>query len=251
MQNQVVEAFQHAVFPLYLHDFALTCTAFHTHRNSVLEGLKASFGPPELLSVAEGNGWRPEKGADKVDALKGSSLRVQGLPSILQLHLLRFNYNWQTDQMSKINSRCSFPAELDLSSVCAQVEESEESRSRYALQSIVIHVGEYGSGHYYSYVRPNVLSDDWYRFNDHVVTKVTLDEVFADAYGGKTPVVKSNGSKKGSCRLLQWFKSMLQVREDPFGFGGRTSNAYVVQYVRCCDIPSLYLLGNGKQQKEG
>ena len=164
-----------------------------------MAGLEESFGSAELLSVAEGNGWRPEKGADKVDAHKGCLLRVQGLPSILQLHLKRFNYDWKTDRMSKINNRCSFPEELDLSSVCADIQESETSRACYALQSVVIHVGEFGSGHYYAYVRPDVLSSDWYRFNDHVITKVSFDEVVADAYGGRNAKVESDSqSESGS-----------------------------------------------------
>ena len=156
-----------------------------------MEGLKESFGTAELLSVAEGNGWRPEKDADKVDALKGCLLRVQGLPSILQLHLKRFNYNWQTDQMSKINTPCSFPEELDLSTICTDIQQNEKSRACYKLQSVVIHVGEFGSGHYYAYVRPDVLSDTWYRFNDHVATQVTFDEVVADAYGGRNAKAES------------------------------------------------------------
>lgn len=209
-----------------------------------MEGLKKSFGPPELLSVAEGNGWRPEKGSDKVDAFKGSLLRVQGLPCILQLHLKRFNYDWQTEQMSKLNHRCSFPEELDLSQLCEDVEEDEKPTAAYVLQSIVVHVGEFGSGHYYAYVRPNVLSEDWYRFNDHLVTKVSLSEVFADCYGGKYPFCNSNRHRKG---LLERIKSFFQPEEGPFGFGGRTSNAYVVQYVRRCEIPSLYLLDKNSQ----
>ena len=129
-----------------------------------MEGLKQSFGTPELLSVKEGNGWRPEKGAEKVDALKGCLLRVQGLPPILQLHLKRFNYDWQKDRMSKINDPCSFPEELDLSDVCADIQENEKPAACYALQSVVVHVGEFGSGHYYAYVRPDICSDTWYRF---------------------------------------------------------------------------------------
>mmetsp|Transcript_29053 Transcript_29053/g.45147 ORF Transcript_29053/g.45147 Transcript_29053/m.45147 type:complete len:272 (+) Transcript_29053:34-849(+) len=77
-------------------------------RSSVLPAMSEMFGSPELLQKIEGNGWRPEKGAEPVDALKGSSLRVQGLPSILQLHLKRFNYDWHTDSMSKINDRFEF-----------------------------------------------------------------------------------------------------------------------------------------------
>ena len=67
------------------------------------------FTQPEILRVSEGNGWRPSKGADKVDAYKGSSLKDDGLPSLLQLHLKRFKYDWETGETSKINDCCSFP----------------------------------------------------------------------------------------------------------------------------------------------
>jgi ubiquitin carboxyl-terminal hydrolase 7 len=139
-----------------------------------------------LLSVAEGNGWRPDKDADKVDAHKGSTLIAEGLPPILQFHLKRFMYEWQTDSMTKVNSRLAFPSELDLSSICRSVDSKEEGEdcvdlTTYDLQSVVIHMGKYGVGHYYSYVRPDMNSDTWYRFNDHVVEKVSEK----DAYGGE------------------------------------------------------------------
>ena len=216
--------------------------------NSVIEGLKASFGSPELLSEKEGNGWRPEKGANRVDALKGSLLRVQGLPSILQLHLKRFNYDWQTDTMSKINDRCSFPCELDLSNICEGIQDHEKPTAKYILQSIVIHTGEYGAGHYYAYVRPNIHSDDWYRFNDHIVEEVSYSDVIADAYGGRNARSEDNGNnkRKGPGGLLRRLSSVFQ-QKDPFGYGGRTSNAYVVQYVRQCDIPTLYCQDDNPQ----
>lgn len=113
----------------------------------MLESLRKSFGEPELLSEAEGNGWRPEKGADKVDAHKGSSLIARGLPCILQCHLKRFNYDWQTDTMSKLNNRFEFPEVLDLSKLCG-IEEGQGTQTIYDLQSVVIHMGQYGNGHY-------------------------------------------------------------------------------------------------------
>lgn len=96
----------------------------------------------------EGNGWRPEKGAEKVDANKGSSLIAKGLPSILQCHLKRFNYDWQTDTMTKLNNRFEFPEVLDLSGLCQGAEECDQDLTTYDLQSVVIHMGEYGVGHY-------------------------------------------------------------------------------------------------------
>lgn len=86
-------------------------------RGCIAGALSEEFGAPEYLSAAEGNGWRPEKGAAKVDALKGSLLRVQGLPSLLQIHLKRFQYDWQTDRMSKLNNRFAFPKVIAWTSV--------------------------------------------------------------------------------------------------------------------------------------
>ena len=202
-------------------------------KSSVLSSLKKQFGEAEILSVAEGNGWRPAKGADKVDAKKGYSLLQKALPSILQLHLKRFNYDWNRDMMEKLNDPFHFPLELDLSQVSAGSNEELEAPI-YDLQSVVIHMGEFGVGHYYAYVRPNIKSNSWYRFNDDVVTEVSFAEVIADATGGK---VCGSASKKGILGKL------LGVFQGPsFGYGGRTSNAYVLQYVRRADIPELYCL---------
>lgn len=82
---------------------------YYAHSGSVEATLQEMFTQPEILRVSEGNGWRPSKGADTVDAYKGSSLKLDGLPSLLQLHLKRFKYDWETDQTSKINDCCSFP----------------------------------------------------------------------------------------------------------------------------------------------
>lgn len=102
-----------------------------------------------MLSEAEGNGWRPEKGTNKVDAHKGSSLITKGLPPVLQCHLKRFNYDWQTDTMAKLNSRFDFPEVLDLSALCGT---KEGAASTYDLQAVVIHMGQFGVGHYCEFV---------------------------------------------------------------------------------------------------
>ena len=123
-------------------------SCFSLHDSTLPESFRQSFAEPELLSVVEGNGWRPEKGAEKVDANKGSSLIAKGLPSILQCHLKRFNYDWQTDTMTKLNNRFEFPEVLDLSGLCQGAEECDQDLTTYDLQSVVIHMGEYGVGHY-------------------------------------------------------------------------------------------------------
>jgi ubiquitin carboxyl-terminal hydrolase 7 len=209
------------------------------------------FTEPETLRVSEGNGWRPEKGAEKVDALKGSSLKREGLPSLLQLHLKRFKYDWETGETSKINDCVTFPLELSLSEIISDDGDDGNDDTIYDLQSIVIHRGEYGSGHYYSYVRPDIRTDDWYRFDDSQVTRVEYSEVIADAYGGRykrkrSRSVDGNNARKKQRGLFSRIFSLGRSSSDGggFGYGGRTSSAYMLQYARRSDIPTLYLENN-------
>eukprot|EP00531_Pseudo-nitzschia_arenysensis_P012961 CAMPEP_0116137966 /NCGR_PEP_ID=MMETSP0329-20121206/12522_1 /TAXON_ID=697910 /ORGANISM="Pseudo-nitzschia arenysensis, Strain B593" /LENGTH=402 /DNA_ID=CAMNT_0003632901 /DNA_START=56 /DNA_END=1264 /DNA_ORIENTATION=+ len=206
--------------------------------STLLDSLKETFGEPELLDVEEGNGWRPEKGADKVNAHKGSSLLAKGLPPILQFHLLRFNYDWNTDMTTKINNQFTFPKTMDLASLCIDAEENDP-RSEYELQAVIVHVGEYDVGHYYAYVRPDIEKNEWYRFNDDNVDKVSFEDVITDAYGGKH--TSNNSEERGDGihrRIGRLFSN--RKKKDSFGWGGRTSNAYCVQYVQRSKIGSLY-----------
>lgn len=223
---------------------------------SVESSLREMFAEPEILRVSEGNGWRPEKGAEKVDAYKGSSLKREGLPSLLQLHMKRFKYDWETGETSKINDCVIFPLELRLSDIISDSTnegDEDEDDTIYDLQSIVIHRGEYGSGHYYSYVRPNIRSDDWYRFDDQQVCRVDYSEVVADAYGGRYRRKRSrsvDGSntpkrRKGLFQRIFTFGGSSNSG-GAFGYGGRTSSAYMLQYARRSDIPTLYLEDNQK-----
>jgi ubiquitin carboxyl-terminal hydrolase 7 len=200
-----------------------------------------------------------------VDAYKGFSLQREGLPAILQLHLKRFKYDYDTGETSKINDRCSFPLELDLSELTDhnREDDDEDINDIYDLQSIVIHKGDYGSGHYYSYVRPEIHLDEWYRFDDEFVTRVYYTDVIADAYGGNNALLQRKRSRSDSFesvdsqqhevqqqqrgllrRIFPLFglfrRSRTPERRGGFGYGGRTSNAYMLQYVHRSDVPKLY-----------
>jgi ubiquitin C-terminal hydrolase len=265
--------------------------------SNVEEAIVQTYLTPERLSVAEGNGWRPAKGELPVDAIKGSML-LSGqsqLPSILQLHLKRFQYDWQTGTMSKINKRLPFPLELQLpvdESAATTTSSSWEDddlpknntnlHCRYILQAVVVHAGEYGAGHYYAYVRPHPSSDAWFRCDDERIEAVLWEEVARDAFGGKyqeepetaaiiadqeappPPPILVGGqleqqqrqrSRSGNplvrflCSWLHQLGSRIQIgsgrsvghnNKNPYGFGGPTSSAYVLQYVRRCQIDVLF-----------
>ena len=118
-------------------------------------------------------------------------------------------------------------------------------------------------GHYYSYVRPDIQTNEWYRFDDEFVTRVDFADVIVDAYGGSC-AAPQNGSRSDSFesinaqqeqrrgllrRIFSWFglfrrmtmiRSRTLDRRSGFGYGGRTSNAYMLQYVHRSDLPMLY-----------
>ena len=216
---------------------------------SVQDSLAETFGEPELLRVSEGNGWRPAKGEDKVDALKGSRLLAQGLPAILQLHLKRFNYDWNRDLMEKSNVPFSFEPQLDLGPLCytADKDDSTEKDNKqsilYDLQGVVIHVGEYNAGHYYAYIRPNLDSDTWFRINDDEIDQVTWEDVITDAIGGMAKTNKGSRTKDDKPRrgfLGRVLGALGKKGGGSYGFGGSTSNAYVLQYVKRSERNRLY-----------
>jgi ubiquitin C-terminal hydrolase len=259
-----------------------TTTACSAAKN-VKEAIVRSYLTPESLLVVEGNGWRPGKGEEPVDAEKGAVLLPQCLPSVLQLHLKRFEYDWQSGMMNKVNTRLPFPLQLKLP-VAANGHDADNDDNDnitagcdYVLQAVVVHAGEYGSGHYYAYVRPNPLSEQWYRCNDELIDAVTWEEVALDAFGGRyepplesqqdeqqqqqqqqqqPPMLMGGGQplfasveKQANplVRFLCYLRRSLRLRKgrssscaDQYGFGGRTSSAYVLQYVRWCQIDILF-----------
>lgn len=216
-------------------DLSLDVTNFGT----VNESIEDMFSSGEVLSVKEGNGWRPEKGAEKVDALKGNAMQVGGLPKILQLHLMRFNFDWQTETMNKINERFKFPKELDLSQICTDSTKDNAGDAVYDLHAIVVHAGQFGSGHYYAYVRPDIRKNEWYRYDDDRVTQVKYKDVREDAFGGQSSRKINDTRKIGLLRRL-----LHSGQEKRFGWGGKHSSAYMLQYIKRVDIPLIFNNGS-------
>jgi hypothetical protein len=84
----------------------------------------------------------------------------------------------------------------------------------------------------------------WYRFDDQVVTLVDYSEVIADAYGGKARRERMNSLDDRSTKqrrgiLRRFFSFGGQENRGGFGYGGRTSSAYMIQYVKRSDQTKL------------
>ena len=139
----------------------------------------------------------------KFPALKSQCFRT--LPRMLVFVLKRFEFNYDTMQKIKINDYYEFPLELDLNKYTQDYIDSKDNKdnndnkdsndkankqdNKYNLKSIVIHQGYSEGGHYYAFIKDN-LSQEWYQFNDTRVNKFNLDELGAEAFGGKDPESK-------------------------------------------------------------
>ena len=105
-------------------------------------------------------------------------------PRVLVIQLKRFHFNNLTKQMEKINDKFIFTDHLDLSSFASPQIRSHVV-SRYSCFGVVVHSGSIDSGHYYSYIKHYMSSNNcWYKLNDTQVSLAETYEVFTCNYGG-------------------------------------------------------------------
>ncbi|MGL4948240.1 MAG: hypothetical protein ACRC42_02525, partial [Mycoplasma sp.] len=117
------------------------------------------------------------------------SWKFIALPPVLIFQWKRFEYNPKMEQMDKINDRYEFDSKLCWNKY---IENNTENLD-YELLSIVVHKGNVYSGHYYAYIRPDIIhnENEWYIFNDEYVSKADWYEVFDMNYGGNYTLYKN------------------------------------------------------------
>ncbi|KAH0795975.1 Clan CA, family C19, ubiquitin hydrolase-like cysteine peptidase [Histomonas meleagridis] len=126
-------------------------------------------------------------------------------PKILQLHLRRFDFDYNYMQQIKINDKFEFPKEIDLSEFLA--EDSKGKPAVFELFGVLVHAGNAFAGHYYSFLRTK-LDNQWYEFNDSDVSKTTEDKAISDNFGGEYENSKWSREKSYSAYIL------IYVRKD-------------------------------------
>jgi hypothetical protein len=180
--------------------------------------------------VLEGeNAYLCSKCNAKIDTVK--RVVIKTLPSTLILHLKRFELNFDTMEMVKLNDRCEFPSMLnmqaytkeglaargkgviDLKSKNGKVDiEAKDSELidqmeklklnspeyyEYELSGVLVHTGSAHGGHYYSFVKERVDKSEnanprWISFNDSIVDVFDPRLIPDECFGGEETVTHRN-----------------------------------------------------------
>ncbi|OMJ68960.1 hypothetical protein SteCoe_33440 [Stentor coeruleus] len=129
----------------------------------------------EIESLTGDNKYEAE-GFGLQDAEKG--VMFLELPPVLQLQLKRFEYDYYCDKMVKLNHKYNFYDDIDLNKYV-----KTQGDWKYSLLSILVHKGNAVTGHYFSYISPE-LNGKWYVFNDDSVDRILDSQAKISSLGG-------------------------------------------------------------------
>ncbi|KAJ5949365.1 hypothetical protein N7454_000949 [Penicillium verhagenii] len=141
-----------------------------------LQNKKRKMGPRTSSTPATLTGC-----LDNFTARASKRLQIRKLPSILCMHLKRYEHNSSSSE--KMHGHIDFPLSLNMLpyTIKKDKERVDTSQYIYDLSTVVVHQGSMDSGHYYAYTR--LICDKWVLMDDNKVTVVSIAEVLRqDAY---------------------------------------------------------------------
>ena len=184
------------------------------------ESLEDFFKEDELVGD---NKYQCGQCDKKTEARRG--IELLGLPAVLNLQLLRFVYDANSNSRRKVSSAINFPKVLDLNkwlkrsnlagsaggakrrkaSISGRVGGGDAAEDTecvaigcciYDLEAIVLHTGASAvQGHYVAYVK-NPMTAAWLRFDDEHVSSLEDDEYF----GNDEALIKAKKKRKAEER---------------------------------------------------
>jgi len=120
----------------------------------------------------------------KFSALKNQDFNT--LPRILIFVLKRFEFDYNKLTRYKINDYFEFPLELDMNKYTSDYinKKNTNANNKYSLKGVVIHSGNCEMGHYYSIIKNlDDKNEDWFLYNDSIVTKFDINNLKKEAFG--------------------------------------------------------------------
>ena len=160
--------------------------------------------------------------------------KLGNLPPVLNLQLLRFVYDRNSGYKKKLSNRIKFGETLDLTEYTTNAEET----SIYQLGAILMHVGKSAySGHYMAQIK-NFQTNEWFNFNDEVITKVKKKQQLGCTDEEVDPKEEKEKETESSSRANKTFS---------------TANAYLLVYYRSDSLsktPSEEEIQNSSNQSQ-
>ncbi|QLL30224.1 hypothetical protein HG536_0A00410 [Torulaspora globosa] len=146
-----------------------------------MKDLQTSFQNYIEVELMDGENQYAAQDYGLQDARKG--VVFESFPPVLHLQLKRFEYDFNYDQLVKVNDRYEFPDKIDLAPYMdSDVIKNKPGPRIYKLHGVLVHTGDISTGHYYALIKPGV-EDEWYRFDDERVWKATRRQVFDENFG--------------------------------------------------------------------
>ncbi|GMG49910.1 unnamed protein product [Ambrosiozyma monospora] len=145
-----------------------------------LKNIKDSFANYIASELMDGDNKYDASGYGLQDAEKG--VVFESFPPVLHLQLKRFEYDFEYDQLVKVNDRYEFFNDINLKPYLDKEAEGYVEDWTYQLHGVLVHQGDVSMGHYYAMIRPTA-EDHWFRFDDDKVWRVTPSDVFEGNFG--------------------------------------------------------------------
>ncbi|KAI9590568.1 ubiquitin carboxyl-terminal hydrolase 7-like [Glossina fuscipes] len=124
-------------------------------------------------------------------------------PSVLHLHLMRFQYDPVTNRSIKYNDRFQFYEQINLDQF---MEKEDNTKATYALHAVLAHSDDNHGGHYVVFINPK-CDGKWYKFDDDVVCSCKKLEAIELNYGGIDDEISVQADRKNACMLVYVRKS--------------------------------------------
>ncbi|GJQ10479.1 hypothetical protein GpartN1_g2270.t1 [Galdieria partita] len=200
-----------------------------------------SFEKYTEVEIMDGDNKYRAEGYQELQAAKKGSVFIT-LPPVLQLHLKRFEYDFAHDMMVKINDHYKFYETIHLNSFVSREESMEPCNVDYTydLHAVLVHMGDIYGGHYYAFIRPNLLQDPdgWYKFDDDLVFKSDRHQAIEENFGvgGQKVAPEEEKEQEERDRKLRTLNGLtppeLQPPRSRQSMVRRFANAYMLQYIR-------------------
>ena len=149
-----------------------------------MKNIKESFDNYIELEILDGDNKYDASGYGLQDAEKG--VIFESFPDVLHIQLKRYEYDFETDNMVKINDRFEFFDEIDLQPYISKTVEQYGENWNYKLHGVLVHQGDVSVGHYYAMIKPND-EDKWFKFDDDIVSRVTHHTIYEEGFGCGAP----------------------------------------------------------------